>query len=68
MSAPSSQGRVHVEDVPEIAPPESVRLAAAETARMHALLAALDTDEWRRPTDCPAWDVRAVAGHVLGTC
>jgi uncharacterized protein (TIGR03083 family) len=66
VSAPSSQGRVHVEDVPEIAPPESVRLAAAETARMHALLAALDTDEWRRPTDCPAWDVRALAGHVLG--
>ena len=33
---------------------------------MVALLADLSPDEWARPTDCPAWDVRAMAGHVLG--
>ena len=22
--------------------------------------------DWTRPTDCPLWDVRAMAGHVLG--
>jgi len=49
-----------------IARPESVTLAATETARMVALLRSLTPDEWACPTDCPEWDVRAMAGHVLG--
>lgn len=56
-------------DVATIRPigrPESVTLATAETARMVALLRSLTPEEWARPTDCPAWDVRAMAGHVLG--
>jgi uncharacterized protein (TIGR03083 family) len=56
-------------DVREIAPiarPETEALAAAETARMVAALRALDPADWSRQTDCPAWDVRAMAGHVLG--
>ncbi len=28
------------------------------------LLRSLDADEWHRPTDCPGWDVRAVAAHL----
>jgi uncharacterized protein (TIGR03083 family) len=55
-----------VADIRPIAPPESVTLAATETARMVALLRSLTPQEWGRPTDCPAWDVRALAGHVLG--
>jgi uncharacterized protein (TIGR03083 family) len=43
-----------------------VTLAAIETARMVALLRSLTQQEWDRPTDCPAWNVRAMAGHVLG--
>jgi uncharacterized protein (TIGR03083 family) len=46
--------------------PEARILAEAETARMVALLRDLSPDEWARPTDCPGWDVRAMAGHVLG--
>ncbi|MEJ2859780.1 maleylpyruvate isomerase family mycothiol-dependent enzyme [Actinomycetospora flava] len=57
---------VRTADVPPIARPECVALGAAETARTADLLAALRPDEWRAPTDCPAWDVRAMAGHVLG--
>lgn len=41
-------------------------LAAAETQRMVEALRALDSSDWVKPTDCPAWDVRALAGHVLG--
>ena len=33
---------------------------------MVAALRALDAEDWTRPTDCPRWDVRAMAGHVLG--
>ncbi|SEK65637.1 TIGR03083 family protein [Blastococcus sp. DSM 46786] len=42
------------------------RLAATEYERMLALLRDLDPADWSRPTDCPGWDVRAMAAHVLG--
>lgn len=57
---------VKVDDIPPLRRPESTSLAAAETGRMVALLRSLDDADWGQPTDCPAWDVRAVAGHVLG--
>jgi uncharacterized protein (TIGR03083 family) len=44
----------------------AMRLAAAEYDRVVALLAALEPEQWSAPTDCPAWDVRAMAGHLLG--
>lgn len=44
----------------------AMRLAAGEYARFADLLAQLEPEHWSRPTDCPAWDVRAMAGHVLG--
>jgi uncharacterized protein (TIGR03083 family) len=55
-----------LEDVTPIGRADAEHLAATETGRMVNLLRALDPDEWSRPTDCPAWDVRAMAGHVLG--
>ncbi|MGY1827906.1 MULTISPECIES: maleylpyruvate isomerase family mycothiol-dependent enzyme [unclassified Blastococcus] len=42
------------------------RLAATEYERMLALLGGLDPGDWSRATDCPDWDVRAMAAHVLG--
>jgi uncharacterized protein (TIGR03083 family) len=42
------------------------RLATTEYDRFRALLSDLDPPDWTRPTDCPEWDVRAIAGHVLG--
>ncbi|MEJ2887284.1 maleylpyruvate isomerase family mycothiol-dependent enzyme [Actinomycetospora aeridis] len=62
----TDRATVRIEDVPAFTRTEAMDLAAAETARMAAFLAALRPDEWRHPTDCPAWDVRAMAGHVLG--
>jgi uncharacterized protein (TIGR03083 family) len=41
-------------------------LAAVEYERFADLLRELDPADWARPTDCPDWDVRAMAGHVLG--
>lgn len=46
--------------------PECTALALQEFDRVGELLAALDEADWSRPTDCPDWDVRAVAGHILG--
>jgi uncharacterized protein (TIGR03083 family) len=47
---------------------EAMRLQAAELDRTLALLRTLDDAAWMAPTDCPAWDIRAMYQHVLGAC
>jgi uncharacterized protein (TIGR03083 family) len=46
--------------------PTLMRLAAAEYERFTTLLRSLDTEDWPRATECPDWDVRAMASHALG--
>lgn len=55
-----------VAEVPRLERPESTGMAETETARMVSMLRSLDDDDWVKSTDCPAWDVRAMAAHVLG--
>ena len=57
---------VDVEGLPRLGRPASTDIANLEITRIVDLLRTLDDADWSRPTDCPAWDVRAVAGHVLG--
>ena len=40
--------------------------AATEYTRDVALFESIAPGQWVLPTDCPGWDVRAVAGHMLG--
>jgi uncharacterized protein (TIGR03083 family) len=40
--------------------------AAEEYHRLDALLRDLGADDWARPTDCSAWDVRAMVAHLVG--
>lgn len=47
---------------------EAMRCQAAELERTLGLLRSLDAGSWTAPTDCPAWDVRAMYQHVLGAC
>ena len=44
----------------------AMALAATEYQRFADLLDALEPDDWARPTICPAWTVRDMAGHCLG--
>lgn len=44
----------------------AMRLAATEYGRFLAQLRALTAADWAKETDCPGWDVRALASHVLG--
>ncbi len=55
-----------VEDIAPVDRAEASSLAVEEFRRARAFLASLTDDDWHRPTDCPAWDVRALVGHVLG--
>jgi uncharacterized protein (TIGR03083 family) len=47
--------------------PEARVLAEEEFVRFADLVASLTPNDWTRPTDCTAWDVRKVALHVLGS-
>jgi len=56
-------------DVEQIAPIDHGRwmeLAAVEYRRLTELFAALEPDDWGQQTDCPAWTVKDMAGHLLG--
>jgi uncharacterized protein (TIGR03083 family) len=55
-----------VEEIAAIDRHEAATIAATEYQRFADLLRALGPDDWSRPTECPAWDVRAMAGHTLG--
>jgi len=55
-----------VEAIPALSHEEAMRLAQTEYDRMIALLRQLEPADWKRPTVCEPWDIRAMAGHVLG--
>lgn len=44
----------------------AMQLAATEYARFLELLRSLSAEDWGTPTECPPWDVRAIAGHTTG--
>ena len=44
----------------------AMRLAATEYQRFADTLRSLGPGDWATPTECPGWDVRAIAAHVLG--
>jgi uncharacterized protein (TIGR03083 family) len=51
---------------PGLERPVAMKLAETEYGRVVDLLATLTAAEWSSPTVCPGWDVRAMAGHLLG--
>ena len=55
-----------VETIPPITRAEVEGLARTEYARVADQLRSLTADDWSKPTDCPLWDVRAMAGHSTG--
>jgi uncharacterized protein (TIGR03083 family) len=44
----------------------AMRLATTEYQRFADLLHSLSPGDWAKPTECPGWDVRAMAAHALG--
>lgn len=52
--------------LPQLDRDTASRLATAEYERAADQLEQLSPHQWRMSTDCPDWDVRAMAGHMLG--
>ena len=46
--------------------PVAMRLAATEYDRCAELFRSLSPAEWAMATDCPAWNIRQMAAHMLG--
>jgi len=46
--------------------PVAMRLAATEYDRCAEMFRTLSPAQWTAATDCPAWDVRQMAAHMLG--
>jgi uncharacterized protein (TIGR03083 family) len=55
-----------VETIPPITRQETESLARTEYRRVADQLRALAPADWAQQTDCPLWDVRAMAGHTTG--
>ncbi len=47
---------------------EAMSLQRHELECTLRMLRSLDDESWSSPTDCPAWDIRAMYQHVLGAC
>ena len=47
-------------------PLDVVEVLDVERALFLDLLRSVESDEWRRPTECPAYDVQGIAAHLLG--
>jgi uncharacterized protein (TIGR03083 family) len=44
----------------------AMTLAATEYDRVVTMFKEFTVEQWAMSTDCPGWDVRAMAGHMLG--
>ena len=44
----------------------AMQLARTEYERVVTLLEGLSAQDWAQPTDCPKWNVREMAAHMLG--
>ena len=51
---------------PTIERPTAMRLAQTEYQRITDAVDALQPEDWTRPTDCAAWDVRRLVAHIVG--
>ena len=51
---------------PAIERPIAMRLAETEYQRVTDAVDALQPEDWTRPTDCTAWDVRRLVAHIVG--
>ena len=58
---------VDVSTIPRIKHAEAMRIADVEVDKVAATLRNLEAGDWTKRTDCPRWDVRALAAHMVGS-
>jgi len=53
--------------LPRIGHDEAMAITAVENRKFDEQLRSLGAGDWTRQTDCPLWDVRAMAAHLVGS-
>jgi uncharacterized protein (TIGR03083 family) len=56
-----------VSTIPRIKHAEAMQIADVEAHKVAASLRGLESGDWTKPTDCPRWNVRALAAHIVGS-
>ena len=46
---------------------EAMQITAVENRKFGELMSALSPEQWSTQTECPLWDVRAMAAHLVGS-
>ncbi|GAA2799648.1 maleylpyruvate isomerase family mycothiol-dependent enzyme [Saccharopolyspora taberi] len=57
---------VRAHDVARTDRAHAAALLSPEVDATRALLTTLSPEDWRRPTDCPRWNVHDIVGHTIG--
>ena len=66
MTMTAAKPTADVATIPALGHVEAMDLAGEEFDAVLQLLRGLGPDDWHRQTVCQLWDVRAMAGHMLG--
>jgi uncharacterized protein (TIGR03083 family) len=67
-ASPMIESFVAAARLPQTDPHQAAGIGQAEGGATLALLRALGDGDWRRPTDCTEWDVRALVAHLVAQC
>jgi len=58
---------VDVNSIARIDHDEAMQITASESRKFAELMESLSPTQWRAPTECTRWDVRAMAAHLVGS-
>ena len=58
---------VDVSSINRIDHDEAMQITAVENRKFGDMMRALSPEQWSTPTECPRWDVRAMAAHLVGS-
>ena len=58
---------VNVQSITRIGHDEAMQITAVENRKFGDTMRALSPEQWRTPTECTRWDVRAMAAHLVGS-
>jgi len=64
---PTPTATVDVTSITRIDHDEAMQITAVENRKFAALMESLSPTQWSTPTECPLWDVRAMAAHLVGS-
>jgi len=64
---PTPTATVNVTSITRIDHDEAMQITAVENRKFAALMESLSPTQWSAPTECPLWDVRAMAAHLVGS-